>query len=158
MKFFIISLTIVACFCLAWWVFRPIKFQTYRINSGISTSWISIEYNRADCAPLADGLIFRDIQISADGHSCTSSPMETGWTHDSFYLETNPETALDKESSILSRASLQIHEGDCQITAETFLLRLQESDKPSNSWSSFLEQCHPECQRGVQSEVKPQGP
>ena len=81
--------------------FRPLTLQTYVIHGSSQSRWITIEYGREECPALREILIWRELKIPESGNLCTSSRLEEGWTHDSFFLvEGDTKTKLDPERQI----------------------------------------------------------
>ena len=56
----------------------------YEIPDGF-TGWVTVEFNRSDCPPLArqDGKLI--LQFKNDGRLRTSSTFEEGWSKDEYY-------------------------------------------------------------------------
>ena len=154
MKILLVLIGVTFCVCLFWYLFQPVRVETYLFAPSITTTWVFVEYGRSDCTPLSEGFLGREIRIPADGYLCTSSPMEMGWTYNLYYLDGNPAVKLDSDSNILSKGSIHIIDPDCRVVAETFLLKLQVSDRPSNSGTRFIETYHPECTGGIDTELK----
>ena len=153
MKVLIIFVIVIICFCVVWIYLQPVSIQTYRL-APMKTSWVAVEYDRKDCPTLTEGWFGRELEIPSEGYLCTSSPMETGWTYDLFYLEQEPSVRLNDEINITLRGFTSVRLEKCQVQAEVFLVRLNEFDKPSNTRTSFLEIYRPECNTGVTTESK----
>ena len=155
-KIGIILAIVLATLCIAWIYFQPLRVQVYTFDSEISSRWVAIEYNRGDCSPLNDGSLYRSIFIPADGYVCTSSDSEQGWTYNLFGIDERGDwRRLSKDENIRLRSMTQVNEPLCQIQAETFLLKLNDSDDIPNDSTSFIRTYHPRCIRGTETIARP---
>src|SRR5215213_5211974 len=58
--------------------------EVYEIPTGYR-GWVEIRAERAGCRPLPRSQGETRFVIAMDGTMCTSSPVQFGWSHDSFY-------------------------------------------------------------------------
>ena len=150
------ALLVLGLGLLGFYVWKPVRVQTYLLPATLKPGWVAIEYDNPKCAALRESRLWQEHVIPESGYLCTSSHRKTRWVYRKYYLvQANGErTTLTVGKQIFKEITVYLNplNPDCKVIAESFWYGPQE--QIDNQHDVLLKKLHPECDKGLVTPIK----